>query len=134
MPTKLTGSWVLHDSENFDDYMKIVGVDLATRLGAKLIKPIMIIEKNGEQWTIKSHSSFKNHEFTFTPGHEIDLTTLDGRQVKASFAFENENKLIQKEKGKIDSVITREATDENNILLTLEAGSVVSKRYYKRKA
>jgi hypothetical protein len=55
-----------------------------TRMAAKFLKPEMTIAQEGNAWTIKSTSSLKNHEFTFTPGQEFELTTPDGRQVKVS--------------------------------------------------
>ncbi len=57
---------------------------MATRLGAKLVKPNVAFSKEGDAWTIKTTSTFKNHEFTFTPGQEFELTTADGRNVKVS--------------------------------------------------
>ena len=92
----LVGTWDLESSENFDDFLKhlgllvwwfwigywtktkhiyimyfpflLLGVNFILRKAAGSIKPTMIIEQNGNVWTVKVHSSFKNQETTFTEG------------------------------------------------------------------
>ncbi len=63
-------------------YLK--GVGFALRQSAKLVKPKLIISQNGDQWTLKSESSFKSGSYEFTPGVEFDETRLDGEVVKVS--------------------------------------------------
>ena len=46
----------------------LLGVNFILRKAAGSIKPTMIIEQNGNVWTVKVHSSFKNQETTFTEG------------------------------------------------------------------
>jgi len=36
------------------------------------VKPTVIISNNGNQWTIKLQSTFKNSEISFTEGVEFD--------------------------------------------------------------
>ncbi|ELK02411.1 Fatty acid-binding protein, adipocyte [Pteropus alecto] len=88
-PRKLTkmcdafvGTWKLVSSENFDDYMKEVGVGFATRKVAGMAKPNMIISVDGDVITIKSESTFKNTEISFKLGQEFDEVTADDRKVK----------------------------------------------------
>ncbi|KAF5926349.1 hypothetical protein HPG69_011480, partial [Diceros bicornis minor] len=76
------GTWKLVSSENFDDYMKEVGVGFATRKVAGMAKPNMIISVNGDVVTIKSESTFKNTEISFKLGQEFDEVTADDRKVK----------------------------------------------------
>ncbi|KAM5280815.1 fatty acid-binding protein, adipocyte isoform 3-T3 [Ctenodactylus gundi] len=78
----LVGTWKLVSSENFDDYMKEVGVGFATRKVAGMAKPNMIISVNGDVITIKSESTFKNTEISFKIGQEFDEVTADDRKVK----------------------------------------------------
>ncbi|CAD7672145.1 unnamed protein product [Nyctereutes procyonoides] len=74
------GTWKLSSSENFDDYMKEVGVGFATRKVAGMAKPNMIISVNGDVITIKSESTFKNTEISFKLGQEFDEVTADDRK------------------------------------------------------
>ncbi|XP_073749027.1 fatty acid-binding protein, adipocyte isoform X1 [Callorhinus ursinus] len=79
------GTWKLSSSENFDDYMKEVGVGFATRKVAGMAKPNMIISVNGDVITIKSESTFKNTEISFKLGQEFDEVTADDRKVKVVY-------------------------------------------------
>ncbi|XP_011792522.1 PREDICTED: fatty acid-binding protein, adipocyte isoform X2 [Colobus angolensis palliatus] len=82
------GTWKLVSSENFDDYMKEVGVGFATRKVAGMAKPNMIISVNGDVITIKSESTFKNTEISFKLGQEFDEVTADDRKVKSTITLD----------------------------------------------
>ncbi len=73
------------DGENFDEYMKEIGVGWALRMVAKGLKPRLIISEAGDKWTLRSESSVKTVTYDFTPGVEFDETTADGRQVKVNY-------------------------------------------------
>uniref|UniRef100_A0A8C6HCB0 Cytosolic fatty-acid binding proteins domain-containing protein n=1 Tax=Mus spicilegus TaxID=10103 RepID=A0A8C6HCB0_MUSSI len=88
------GTWKLVSSENFDDYMKEVGVGFATRKVAGMAKPNMIISVNGDLVTIRSESTFKNTEISFKLGVEFDEITADDRKVKV-----RNKELVQSEGG-----------------------------------
>jgi hypothetical protein len=49
-----------------------------------LIKPKLIISRNGDQWALKTESTLKTSSYNFTPGVEFDETRLDGESVKVS--------------------------------------------------
>ena len=76
------GTWKLVSSENFDDYMKEVGVGFATRKVAGMAEPTLIISVNGDVATIRSESTFKNTEISFKLDQEFDEVTPDDRKVK----------------------------------------------------
>uniref|UniRef100_A0A8C5KJY3 Fatty acid binding protein 9, testis n=1 Tax=Jaculus jaculus TaxID=51337 RepID=A0A8C5KJY3_JACJA len=76
------GTWKLVSSENFEDYMKELGVDAAARHAASLVKPSVSIGVNGEMVNIRTESSFTNTDVSFKLGEEFDETTADNRKVK----------------------------------------------------
>uniref|UniRef100_A0A8C2MQR3 Fatty acid binding protein 9, testis n=1 Tax=Cricetulus griseus TaxID=10029 RepID=A0A8C2MQR3_CRIGR len=76
------GTWKLVSSENFEDYMKELGVDFAARDAAGSVKPSVNISLNGEKVNIQTESSFMNTVISFKLGEEFDETTADNRQVK----------------------------------------------------
>ena len=69
------------DGENFDEFMKELGVGLVMRMAAKGVKPRLIIAEHESKWTIKSESTFKTVSYDFTPGVEFNETTPDGREI-----------------------------------------------------
>lgn len=68
----LVGTWDLESSENFDEYMKELGVGYFTRLAANLVKPTVYIEKSGAKWTVKLVSTLKSSEINFESGVPFD--------------------------------------------------------------
>ncbi|KAI4565874.1 hypothetical protein MJG53_009550 [Ovis ammon polii x Ovis aries] len=76
------GTWKLVSSENFDEYMKELGVSVAVQNLAGSAKPRIIISADGDKVSIKTESTFKNSEISFKIGEEFDETTIDNRKVK----------------------------------------------------
>nr|ACO09402.1 Fatty acid-binding protein, heart [Osmerus mordax] len=66
MVEKFIGTWKMISSENFDDYMKAIGVGFATRQVGNRTKPnlILSIEDQGVI-CMKSQSTFKTTEIKF---------------------------------------------------------------------
>jgi fatty acid-binding protein 3, muscle and heart len=54
------GTWNLESSENLEEVMKELGMNILFRKAAKFVKPNTIIEVKGDIWTVKSLSTFKN--------------------------------------------------------------------------
>jgi fatty acid-binding protein 3 len=69
------------DSENFDEFMKELGVGMVMRMAAKGVKPRLVISENNGKWAIRSESTFRTVSYDFTPGVEFNETTPDGREV-----------------------------------------------------
>lgn len=134
--SKLVGRWDLVDSVNFEEYMKEIGVNFLTRKIGASTKPVNIITKNGNDWILRTESTFKNSETKFTDGVEFNEETMDGRKVKSVIKSDGLNKLIQEQRdvktGKVVSTITREVNDKDQLIITLIAGNVSSIRTYKR--
>jgi len=122
----------MESSEHFEEYMKEVGVGLATRKLAGSVKPntIIIAEPNGV-YNIRSESSFKNHDMKFKLNEEFEEHTADGRKAKTKLRLDG-RKLIQEQKAEVDSIIVRELTDDNTIVVTLTANAVTSTRILKK--
>ncbi|VIO98393.1 Uncharacterized protein BM_BM6503 [Brugia malayi] len=87
---KFAGTWTFADSENFDAYLKQIGVGLIMRGIAKNLKPTLTFSMNGNKWKIVSESRFKKHVWEFELDEEFDETTPDGRQVKSKFFLEGD--------------------------------------------
>ena len=129
----LKGSWDYVDGENFDDYMKEIGVGLTTRLAAKGIKPRLIISEAGGKWTVRAESSIKTTSYDFTPDVEFNETTPDGREVKSTISFKGDKWVHTSiDKNSKKSVVTRYVDDKGQQMINMECGSVKARRWYKR--
>lgn len=68
----LVGTWDLVDSENWEEYLKEIGVGMIMRKAATSFKPTSIISRDGNMWTLKSVSTLKTTEVKATEGVEFD--------------------------------------------------------------
>jgi len=132
--SKFEGKWKLDSSENFDDYMKAIGVSYLVRKMGAAAKPVVTFSHSGDQdqWTVKSESSVKTSEFSFKFDQEFDETTADGRKVKSIMAKDSDTKWTQIQKGEPQSTITRELADPNTMTAIFMAKDVTCKRIYKK--
>ncbi|KAG7476152.1 fatty acid-binding protein, adipocyte-like [Solea senegalensis] len=90
MVEQFVGTWTLSASENFDDYMKAIGVSFTTRQMGNMAKPNLVISVDSAGVvSMKSESTFKTTEIKFKINEEFDETTADGRQTKTTITFEN---------------------------------------------
>jgi len=122
----------METSDNFDEYMKAVGVSLITRKVAGSIKPNYIISAEADgTYNLRSESTFKNSDMKFRLGEQFSDVTTDGRTCQSTITLEGK-KLIQDQKGEVNSLITRELTDDNTLTVILQAANVTSTRVYKR--
>jgi len=139
-PKKFAGHYNLVKSENFDDYMKALNVGFALRTLGNTLKPSFEVAVNGDEWTLRTISTFKNTELVFKLNEEKEEETIDGRKVKTTLSFEN-GKLVQRQVAqKTDeknSEIVRELVGDDELVVTMTVndpkGPVVAKRFYKRE-
>ncbi|XP_007125412.2 fatty acid-binding protein, adipocyte [Physeter macrocephalus] len=125
------GTWKLVSSENFDDYMKEVGVGFATRKVAGMAKPNVIISVNEDVITIRSESTFKNTEISFKLSQEFEEVTADDRKVKSTVNLD-EGALVQVQKwdGK-STTIKRKRVDDKLVVECIMNGVTATRVYEK---
>ncbi|TKR94166.1 hypothetical protein L596_008490 [Steinernema carpocapsae] len=135
MQDQFLGKWQVVESENFDDYMKEVGVGFVTRKAAGSLKPVMEVTIDNGKWKMYSTTTMKSHTLEFELGKEVDTTTADGRKMKSTFTLGADGKLVQDEKkissGDKDSVITRYVQGEK-LIAEMQSGNVHAKRIYQK--
>ncbi|NP_001088795.1 fatty acid binding protein 7, brain L homeolog [Xenopus laevis] len=124
-------TWKLVDSQNFDEYMKSLGVGFATRQVGNVTKPTVIINQEGDKVVIRTQSTFKNTEISFKLGEEFDEATADDRNCKSTVALEGDKMVhVQKWDGK-ETKFVREIKD-GKMIMTLTFGDIVSVRQYEK--
>ncbi|XP_063628848.1 fatty acid-binding protein [Cydia splendana] len=118
-------------SENFDEFMKALGVGLITRKAANAVTPTVELRKDGDQYTLVTSSTFKTTEMKFKPGEEFDEERADGVQVKTVCSFEgNKLKQVQKAPDGLEVTYLREfGPEELKAVMTVK--DVTCTRVYK---
>uniref|UniRef100_A0A4W5N2F4 Fatty acid binding protein 4a n=1 Tax=Hucho hucho TaxID=62062 RepID=A0A4W5N2F4_9TELE len=117
MVDKFVGTWKMTSSDNFDDYMKALGVGFATRQVGNRTKPSLIINMDDQGMIcVKSQSTFKTVEIKFKLNEPFEETTADDRKTMTVFSIENGN-LVQKQNwdGK-ETTIEREVTGDGKLI------------------
>uniref|UniRef100_A0A0P4VPE9 Cytosolic fatty-acid binding proteins domain-containing protein n=1 Tax=Scylla olivacea TaxID=85551 RepID=A0A0P4VPE9_SCYOL len=134
MAPPFDGKFLLDTSDNFEEFMKALGVGIMLRKLGSSSKPTVEFSVGDDgTWVMKTVSTLKTTEVKFKLGEEITETTLDGRECKTVFSLEG-NKLTQMQnaqKGKSAKYV-REFND-NEMITIAECDGVVSKRTYKRQ-
>ncbi|CAM4648157.1 hypothetical protein PO909_011528 [Leuciscus waleckii] len=124
-------TWKLVDSQNFDEYMKSLGVGFATRQVGNVTKPTIVISHEDDKVVVKTLSTFKNTEISFKLGEEFDETTADDRHVKSTVTLEGDNLVhVQKWDNK-ETKFVREIKDDK-MIMTLTFEGVQAVRTYEK--
>ncbi|XP_020746840.2 fatty acid-binding protein 9 [Odocoileus virginianus] len=125
------GTWKLVSIENFDEYMKELGVSVAVQNLAGSAKPRIVISADGDKVTIRTESSFKNSEISFKLGEEFDETTIDNRKVKSIITLAGGSMIhVQKWLGK-ETTIKRKIVD-GKMVVEYIMNNVVSTGVYEK--
>lgn len=131
MAAAFVGKWKLSESENFDEFLKALGVGLAWRKLGQSSKPTVEIKVEGDDWSIKTHTILKTTELKFTLDKEFDEDRMDGAKVKSKVTLED-GKLVQKQSGDKEVTIVREVKD-GQLHVTCSLDNVTSIRKYLKE-
>ncbi|CAD7676679.1 fatty acid-binding protein, liver [Vulpes vulpes] len=123
-----SGKYQLQSQENFEAFMKAVGLPDELIQKGKDLKGVSEIVQNGKHFKLTITTGSKVIQNEFTLGEECELETMTGEKVKAVVQMEGDNKLVTTFKG-IKSV-----TELNGDVITntMTLGDIVFKRISKR--
>ncbi|NXV33602.1 FABPL protein, partial [Rissa tridactyla] len=122
-----TGKYELQSQENFEPFMKALGLPDDQIQKGKDIKSISEIVQDGKKFKITVTTGSKVMHNEFTIGEECDIEMLTGEKVKAVVQLEG-NKLVANLKG------LKSVTELNGdtITNTMTMGDLTYKRISKR--
>uniref|UniRef100_A0A3B5RFG7 Fatty acid binding protein 10b, liver basic n=1 Tax=Xiphophorus maculatus TaxID=8083 RepID=A0A3B5RFG7_XIPMA len=85
-----SGTWKVYSEENLEEFLKVIELLVKMR---KDVKPELVIEQNGRDFTCTIKTPFCSRVNCFTVGKESEICALDGRKVKCTVR-EEDGKLI----------------------------------------
>ncbi|XP_063075842.1 retinol-binding protein 2-like [Engraulis encrasicolus] len=134
MPTDFSGTWDLETSDNFEEYLKALNIDFATRKIACALHQRKVFIQDGDTLTIKTLSTFRNYELTFTVGVEMDEHTkgLDNRVVKALAQWEGDRLVCTQTGEKANRGWKHWIDDNGKLVLELTCEDKVCIQVFKR--
>ncbi|NXY57255.1 FABPI protein, partial [Callaeas wilsoni] len=127
------GTWKIDRNENYEKFMEAMGVGIMKRKLGAHDNLKMTIQQDGDKFTIKEASNFRNIDIEFVLGVTFEYSLADGTEVSGSWALEG-NKLVgtftRKDNGKVLKAYREIVGDE--LVQTYVYEGVESKRFFKR--
>ncbi|XP_044072209.1 retinoid-binding protein 7 [Siniperca chuatsi] len=133
MPVDYSGTWDIGSNVNFEGYMVALGIDFATRKIASMLKPQKVIKQDGDCFTIRTFTTFKNYECSFKIGEEFKEVTkgMDNRLCQTVVNWEND-KLVCVQRGEKKNRGWTHWIQGDELHLELTCEDQVCKQIYKR--
>ncbi|XP_024916157.1 retinoid-binding protein 7 [Cynoglossus semilaevis] len=134
MTVDYSGTWDIISNVNFDGYMIALDNDYATRKLAKMLSPQKVIKQEGDSFTIKTVTAFRNYECSFTIGQEFTEVTsgMDNRSCQSVVTWDD-NKLVCVQNGQKKNRGWTHWIEEDQLFLELTCENHVCRQVYKRK-
>ncbi|XP_067111999.1 cellular retinoic acid-binding protein 2-like [Osmerus mordax] len=134
-----SGKWKMKSSENFEELLKALGVNVFLRkiAVAAASRPAVEISQQEATLSIQTSTSVRTTHISFTVGQSFSESTVDGRPCTSFPQWETDSKIsceqtLQKGEGP-KTAWTRELTNDGELILTMSAGDVVCTRVYERE-
>ncbi|XP_033832855.1 retinol-binding protein 2-like [Periophthalmus magnuspinnatus] len=133
MPADYNGRWEMVKNENFEEVMKALDIDFATRKIAAHLHQTKVIVQNGDKFETKTLSTFRNYEVNFTIGVEFEEHTkaLDNRKVMTLVTWDGD-KLICVQKGEKENRGWKHWIEDDMLHLEIFAEGKVCHQVFKK--
>ncbi|XP_056613113.1 retinol-binding protein 2a [Triplophysa dalaica] len=134
MPADHSGTWEMVSNDKFDDVMKAMDIDFATRKIAMHLKQTKVIVQNGDRFETKTLSTFRNYEVNFTIGEEFEEHTkgLDNRVVKTLVTWDGD-KMVCVQKGEKQNRGWNQWVEGDQLHLEIFCEDKVCHQVFKKK-
>ncbi|KAJ8378893.1 hypothetical protein AAFF_G00233270 [Aldrovandia affinis] len=134
MPVDYSGTWNMLSNDNFEGYMVAINIDFATRKIAGLLKTQKVIRQDGDSFTMKTLSTFRNYSSSFKIGVEFDEVTqgLDNRKCKSVVNWVGD-KMVCVQKGEKGNRGWTHWIEDDQLYLDLYCEDQVCQQIYERK-
>ncbi|TRZ19107.1 hypothetical protein HGM15179_007946 [Zosterops borbonicus] len=123
-----TGKYELQSQENFEPFMRAIGLPEDQIQKGKDLKSTTEIVQDGKKFSMTITTGSKVIKNQFTIGEENEVELMNGQKVKVMVQMEGNNKLVAESKG------MKSVTELNGdiITYTMTVGDITLKRVSKR--
>ncbi|KAF7667312.1 hypothetical protein LDENG_00066150 [Lucifuga dentata] len=134
MPASLLCTWDMISNVNFENYMISLDISRYIRKIAMRLKMRKVIEQQGDQYIIKTISTFRTYTFSFKEGQEFEEFTqgLDNRHLKSLVTWQG-NKLVCEQIGVKKNRGWAHWIEDDKLHLELYCEGQVCKQVFKKK-
>ncbi|KAM4796781.1 fatty acid-binding protein, liver-like [Rhinophrynus dorsalis] len=121
------GNWQVYSQENYENFLKAVGLPDDIVKVAKDVNPVIEIQQNGDNFVVTSKTPKQSQSNSFTIGKESEITTVGGKKMKVTVNLEG-GKLICKS----DSFVHIQEVQGNEMVESITIGSTTLTRKSKK--
>ncbi|XP_004072258.1 fatty acid-binding protein, liver-type [Oryzias latipes] len=123
-----TGKYQLESSENYEAFMKAVGISDENIQLTKGLKSITEMEENGDNFRVTVTTGSHVIINSFTIGQETEMLSVTGEKIKTVVKKEGTKLMMSLKRADI----VTELVDGNTLVTTMTLGDIVYKTTYKR--
>uniref|UniRef100_H2ZG76 Cytosolic fatty-acid binding proteins domain-containing protein n=1 Tax=Ciona savignyi TaxID=51511 RepID=H2ZG76_CIOSA len=127
------GTYKMKSSENFDEYMKALGVNFALRKLGNLAKPVLTVTVDGKDFYMKSESTVRTIETRCTIGVQFEEKTPDGRACKSIMTWDG-TKMVHTQKWEDKQTVITRYMKDGCLEMDLEIDGIKAHRVYEKTA
>ncbi|XP_026879439.2 fatty acid-binding protein, intestinal [Electrophorus electricus] len=128
------GTWKVDRNVNYDKFMEQMGINLMKRKLAEHDNLKLVIEQNGNKFSIKETSRFRTKDIEFTLGVQFDYSLADGTEMNGTWEMDGDSVMkgnfTRKDNGKILS--TTRIFEGEEMVQTYSYEGVDAKRIFKK--
>ncbi|MTJ09984.1 lipocalin/fatty-acid binding family protein [Anabaena sp. UHCC 0204] len=131
MTVQIAGKYSFVSQENFEDYLKAENVGMITRTVLAKTTPDMIVEIDGDNFTITTVTNLKTIKISFTLGKEYDCDPGTNKVDKYITTLEGGDTLVTKKVEDTSSTSSTKFTSDQ-MIMTMTTNEVTATRTFKR--
>ncbi|KAM3865185.1 fatty acid-binding protein, intestinal [Diretmus argenteus] len=127
------GTWKIDHSENYDEFMQQMGVNMVKRKLAAHDNLQMTIEQTGDKVHVKESSAFRTLKIDFTLGVPFEYSLADGTELAGAWCMEGDmlkGTFTRKDNGK--QLIATRIIQGDELIQSYSYEGVDTKRIFKR--
>lgn len=83
-----SGTWNVYAQENYETFLRAVGLPEDVVKVAKDVNPIIEIQQNGNDFVVTSKTPKHSNSNSFTVGKESEITSIGGKKIKVTVNLE----------------------------------------------
>ncbi|XP_056413009.1 fatty acid-binding protein, liver [Hyla sarda] len=121
------GIWNVYAQENYENFLRAVGLPEDVVKVAKDINPVIEIQQNGNDFVVTSKTAKQSNSNSFSVGKESEITSIGGKKIKVTVNLEG-GKLICKS----DAFSHTQEVKGDEMVETITVGSATLVRKSKR--
>ncbi|XP_037799369.1 cellular retinoic acid-binding protein 1-like isoform X2 [Penaeus monodon] len=119
-------------SENFDEFLKAIGVPLIPRKMVVASNPVVEVRRDGDTWTIRMNTLVRTVEYVFEPGQTVETETMGG-MAQNVFTIEDDKIMQTQKSDTYTTEVIRQFTEDSLIMtITHVESGIICHRYFRR--